>query len=129
MAKKSVIISEYIITQEDSGSIMVHKIYDNVKSSLREAADAIGFVFDTNWTTRQFGSKLCKEYGDGKQAKIGEYVIRVKPDGGIESYRVYDNTKGALREINEKYDIFSLDEYSSWTTRQFGSKLIDVLTK
>lgn len=58
MAKKSAISGEYIVTVEDSGSISVHRIYDNTIGALREIAERIGFKFDPNWTTRQFGSKL-----------------------------------------------------------------------
>ena len=126
MAKKSAISGEYIITVEDSGSIRVCKIFDNVKGSLRECAQTVGFEYDPNWTTRQFGSKLIKEYGDGKISEIGEYTITKRDSGSIESYRVYDNTKGALREIAESIG-FEFDP--NWTTRQFGSKLVDEINK
>ena len=124
MAKKSAISGEYIIQVEDSGSVVVYRIFDNVKASLREAAAVKGFEYDTEWNTRQFGKKLCKEYGDGTSATIGDYVIRVQEDGGIETYRTYENTKGALREIAEKVG-FAYD--TEWNTRQFGNKLIDAL--
>ena len=58
MAKKSAISGEYIITQEDNGSISTYRHYDNVKGALREVAEKIGFEYDPNWTTRQFGSKI-----------------------------------------------------------------------
>lgn len=126
MAKKSAISGEYIITVEDSGAIRVCKIFDNVKGSLRECAEAKGFEYDPDWTTRQFGSKLIKEFGDGNMVEIGEYTITKRDSGSIESYRVYDNTKGALREIAESIGFeFNLD----WTTRQFGSKLVDEINK
>ena len=64
MAKKSAISGEYIVTVEDSGSIRVLKIYDNVKGSLRECAEAKGFAYDPNWTTRQFGSKLIEDFDE-----------------------------------------------------------------
>lgn len=124
MAKKSAISGEYIIQVEESGSIVVFRVYDNVKGSLREMAETKGFEYDNNWNTRQFGKKLCTEFGDGKMANIGDYVVRVKEDGGIETYRTYDNIKGALREVAEKIG-FEYD--ANWTTRQFGNKLIDAL--
>lgn len=124
MAKKSAISGEYIITVEDSGSVRVCKIHDNVKGALRECAEAKGFAYDTDWTTRQFGSKLIKEFGEGNTAEIGEYTITKLGSGSIETYRVYDNTKGALREIAETNN-FEFDP--SWTTRQFGSKLVDFI--
>ena len=126
MAKKSAISGEYIITVEDSGSVKVCKIFNNVKGSLRECAETVGFDYDPNWTTQQFGSKLIKEYGDGKIAEIGEYTITKRDSGSIESYRVYDNTKGALREIAGSIG-FEFDP--EWTTRQFGSKLVDEINK
>lgn len=59
-----------------------------------------------------------------KPAISGEYMLGVLESGSIEVYRVYDNVKGALREIAEK-EGFEYDP--EWNTRQFGSKLIDFL--
>ena len=61
-----------------------------------------------------------------KSAITGEYVVTVLESGSIEVYRIYDNVKGALREIAEKEE-FEYD--ANWTTRQFGSKLIDFLNE
>lgn len=61
-----------------------------------------------------------------KSVTAGEYVLSVLDSGSIEVYRKYDNVKGALREVAEKED-FEYDP--NWTTRQFGSKLIDFLKK
>ena len=124
MAKKSAISGEYIITVEDSGTVRVCKIYDNVKGSLRECAEAQNFEYDTNWTTRQFGSKLIKEFGDGDMAEIGEYTIVKRDFGAIESYRTYANTTEAIREIAAETG-FELNEKSN--TRQNGSKLVDFI--
>lgn len=124
MAKKSAISGEYIVTVEDSGTIRVCKIYDNVKGSLRECAEAKGLEFDPNWTTRQFGAKLIKGFGDNNTAEIGEYTIAQRDNGAIEVFRVYDNTKEALREIAEATG-FAIEE--NWTTRQLGSKLVDFI--
>ena len=126
MAKKSAISGEYIVTVEDSGSIKVCKIFDNVKGSLRECAQTAAFKYDPDWTTRQFGNKLIKEYGDGNMAEIGEYMVVKRDSGSIETYRNYDNTKGALREIAESIG-FEFDP--NWNTRQFGSKLVDFINK
>lgn len=122
MAKKSAISGEYIVTVEDSGSIRVCKIHDNVKGALRECAEAKGFEYDPNWTTRQFGAKLIKEFGEGNMAEIGEYTINKLGSGSIETYRTFANTKGALREIAESIG-FEYDP--NWTTQQFGSKLVN----
>lgn len=124
--KKSAIYGEYIIQVKENGSIEVFRIYNNVKGALREVAEKSGFTYDPNWTTRQFGNKLIKEFGENKMATIGEYVITEKTDGGIEAYKTYDNIKGALREISEKSG-FTYDP--EWTTRQFGNKLIDYINQ
>ena len=59
-----------------------------------------------------------------KSAITGEYVVTVLESGSIEVYRIYDNVKGALRELAEK-EGFEYDP--KWNTRQFGSKLVDFL--
>lgn len=126
MAKKSAISGEYIITVEDSGSIRVCRIYDNVKGSLREVAALKEFEVDPKWTTQELGRKLVKEFGDGSMAEIGEYVVTRRSTGKIESYRTYDNTKGALREIAEAVGFEVNPDY---TTRQLGSKLVDFINE
>lgn len=122
MAAKSAISGEYIIQKEDSGSIVVYRIYDNTKGALREIAEEKNFQYDTNWTTRQFGNKICKEFCDGKQAVVGCYNVCVQDSGSIEVFRTYENTKVALREIAGNVG-FEFD--TNWTTQQLGSKLID----
>ena len=59
-----------------------------------------------------------------KSVIAGEYILSVLDSGSIEIYRIYDNVKGALREVTEK-EGFEYD--ANWTTRQLGSKLIDYL--
>lgn len=124
MAKKSAISGEYIITVEDSGTVRVCKIHDNVKGALRECAEAKGFEYDPNWTTRQFGAKLIKEFGENNMAEIGEYTITKLSSGTIETYRTYANTKGALREIAANVG-FEFNESSN--TRNNGAKLVDFI--
>lgn len=60
MPKKSAIYGEYLISQDDNGSISVLRKCDNVKASLRAIADAVGFSYDENWNIRQFGAKLIE---------------------------------------------------------------------
>ena len=122
MAKKSAISGEYIITQEDNGTIRVCQIFDNVKGSLREASKSVGFEYDPNWTTQQFGNKLVKEFGDGHTAEVGEYTIVKRDSGSIESYRVHGNTIAVLRKIAAEA---GLKADPKWNTRTFGSVLID----
>lgn len=122
MTKKSAVSGEYVIQIQDSGSVVVYKIYDNVKGALREISEANGFEYDNNWTTRQFGAKIIKAFGENKQANINEYYISENANGSIDVYKNYDNVKGALREISE---VIGFEYDNNWTTRQFGSKLID----
>ena len=124
MAIKSAISGEYIITQEDNGSIRICQIFDNVKDSLREASKSVGFKFDPNWNIRQFGKNLLNEYGDGSGtiANVGEYTILIRDSGSVETYRVHGNTKKALNKIAEE---ISFKPKNNWNTRIFGSKLID----
>lgn len=122
--KKSAISGEYVIQIDENSKVKVYRIFDNVKASLREAAEAVGFEYDPNWTTQQFGAKIVKAYGEGADATIGNYVITVNPNKSINSYRTYDNTKGALREIAASIG-FEYDP--NWTTQQFGSKLVDYI--
>ncbi len=124
MTKKSAVYQEYLIAQDVSGSIKVLRKFDNVKASLRAIADEVGFEYDDTWTTRQFGTKLIKEYGENGIAQIGEYGVQVLDSGSIESFQLYDNTKAALRDIAAA---IGFDYDDNWTTRQFGSKLIDAL--
>lgn len=126
MAKKSAICGEYIITVEDSGSIRVCRIYNNVIGSLREICQSQGMECDPNWNTRRLGSEVIKRFGDGNQAEVGEYTVLKRPSGSIETYRTYGNTLGALREVAEKLG-FEIDP--KWNTRTTGSKLVDFINE
>ncbi len=124
MAKKSAISGEYIITVEDSGTVRVCKIYDNVIGSLRKIAATKNFEIDPKWNTQETGRRIVKEFGDGSIAEIGEYVVTRRENGKIETYRTYANTLGALREIAAEVG-FEINEKSN--TRNNGSKLVDFI--
>ena len=52
---------DYVITINEDKSISVTlkgDLCDNTKKALREIAELVGFEYDNEWTTRQFGSKL-----------------------------------------------------------------------
>lgn len=89
---------------------------------MRECAETKGFEYDANWTTRQFGAKLIKEFGDGDMVEIGEYTIIKRSSGSIETYRTYANTIAALREIAA---MVGFEITGNLTTRQLGNKLVD----
>lgn len=124
MAQKTAISNEYVINVTETGNIEVYRNFDNVKSSLRKISVQKGFTYDPQWTTRQFGKKLIDAFGDGDHVQIGNYFVKRLASGTIESYRTYDNVKGALREVAEKVGFHYAPE---WTTRQFGNKLVDFL--
>ena len=52
-----------------------------------------------------------------KSVIAGEYILSVLDSGSIEVYRIYDNVKGALREIAEKegfeYDMMPIGQLAS----------------
>jgi len=124
--KKSATSGEYLIGIMENNSVVVYRNYDNVKGALREIAEQENFQYDNNWTTRQFGAKVCKEFGDGKMAVVGCYTVRILESGSVDVFRTYENTKGALREISEEAG-FDFDQ--NWTTHQLGSKLVDFINK
>lgn len=124
MAKKSAISGEYIITVEDSGSIRVCRIFDNVIASLRECAKAVGFQYDPKWDTQQFGAKLIKEYGEGNLAEIGEYTISRDSSGHIDSYQVFGNTLRVLKKIAGEHQMPLVE---TWNTRALGNRLVDFI--
>jgi len=126
MSKKSAISGEYIITVEDSGTVRVCKIYDNVLGSLREIAATLNIEIDPKWNTQHTGRYIVNEFGDGKMAEVGEYVVTRRESGKIETYRTYANTLGALREIAAQVG-FEINEKSN--TRQNGSKLVDFINQ
>lgn len=126
-AKKSAISGEYIITVKANNSVEVFRIYDNVRASLREAAQTVGFQYDPDWNTRRFGLTLVKAYGQGtRQATIGEYTIAIRPSGTVETYRIYGNTISALREIAGNV---GFNYEPTWNTQTFGSKLVDFINE
>lgn len=124
MAKKSAITGEYIITVEDSGAIRVCQIYDNVIESLRQCAKEVGFKYDADWNTRQFGKKIIDSYGSGNIAEIGEYTISRTDSGHVDTYRVFGNTIAILRKIASSV---GLKPQSTWNTRYLGAKLVDFI--
>lgn len=68
--------------------------------------------------------------GDYKKSAVsGGYTIGITAENKVvvsKGGAVCDNAKGALREISEKVG-FKFE--NSWTTQQFGSKLVDFINK
>lgn len=60
MAKEKATYQNHTITIEPNGSIKVvcdDIVCKNAVGALRDIADAVGFQYDDNWNTRQFGKK------------------------------------------------------------------------
>ena len=61
MAKEKATYQNHTITIEPNGSIKVvcdDIVCKNAVGALRDIADAVGFQYDDNWNTRQFGKKM-----------------------------------------------------------------------
>ena len=57
-------------------------------------------------------------------ATTEEYIVVRYDDDSIGVYNRYGNTKGVLREIAE---VQGFEYDPTWTTRQFGKKLVDAV--
>lgn len=130
--RKSCIAGEFVIERAESETITVYKIYDNTLGGLREAAAIAGFEINEKSNTRNNGAQLIKFVNekagidDKNRCTVGEFSIEKLPSGTISIYKIYANTKGGLREAAEAVN-FEYD--TKWTTRQFGSKLIDFVNE
>lgn len=61
VVKKQAVYGAYAIRMNDNDSVEIEhngEICENVKSTIREISDEVGFVPDVNWTGRQTVSKL-----------------------------------------------------------------------
>lgn len=123
-SKASAIFGEYIINVKQDDKVEVFRIYDNVRESLRECAEAVGFKYDPNWNTRVFGRTMLRAYGGDKQATVGNFTIVEQASGSIETYRTYGDIKGALGEIAAKAG-FTLDPALDVTTA--GTRLVEFI--
>lgn len=127
MADKYVRYENFVIKQKENKSIVVFKEYDNTIEALRTIAGELGFEYDPKWTTRQFGSKLVKEFGNEEGYVFsGNNGVQILASGSIDAYSWYENTKEGLRTIATKC---GFKEDPKWNTQQFGAKLMDFLNK
>ena len=124
MAKKSVIIGEYVVTIEDTGTVSVSQIYKSTMQAMREMAALKGMEVPSNWNNHYLGKKLLDTYcGPGAQSGvIGEYSIERQPNGHIDVIRTFSNTKASLRLIS---DLIGYKYENKWDTRTLGNKLVE----
>jgi len=128
MAKKSEIIGEFIITEDDSGSFSVSRIADSTMSVLTKIwkENGKGEVPKT-WNTQNLGRHILNDIcGGAKEAAIGDYTIERESNNRINVLRTYSNTKEGLRECAES---IGMPYEEAWNTRQFGRTLIDFFQK
>ncbi len=126
--KNQVKIGEYAIAEDENGSFHVMKIFDNTKGALRDISEQIGFEYDGNWTTRQFGAKLINELNGQKSPSTGvvyavcsPYMVYRNNNGSIVVFKHYQNTIEGLREAAKTIGV----EYDDKpTTRQLGTRII-----
>ncbi len=62
-------IGEYAIERKDNNRINVIRTYTVTKDGLRDCADSIGFPYEKEWTTQQFGRKLIDYFNIGKESE------------------------------------------------------------
>ena len=78
---------EYVINKNDDGSYTISingVVQENAKAAMRQIAEAIGFDYDPNWTTRQFGSKLAAILGGNNiSASVSSKETTPSPDDDI----------------------------------------------
>ena len=58
-----------------------------------------------------------------KSVIAGEYILSVLDSGSIEVYRIYDNVKGALREIAEKENALIIGRCADYILRNNKKRL------
>ncbi len=66
---KEATIGEYTIEREANNRINLIRTYKVTKDGLRDCAESIGFPYEKEWTTQQFGRKLIDYFTVGKESK------------------------------------------------------------
>lgn len=124
MARKTAFPGGFSVTIGDSGTVRVGRLCDDAMGPLREIAASENLAAAPEWDALRLGKRIVDDLGDGNRAEVGAYTVVRDAESGMRVYRVCDNTKEALRALSAEVG-FSFD--SGWTTRQFGSKLVNFL--
>lgn len=117
---KSIIAGEYILQIADNGHVDVVRVFRNAYQTMKNIAAENNFEVEEKWNTQTLGSKLVKQFGDGKTAKVKDIIINKMDSGKIEIYQECKNTIEALRTIAKQMN-FEYDE--NWNTQTFGAKM------
>jgi hypothetical protein len=121
---KSIIAGEYLLQIADSGHVDVVRVFRNAYQTMKDIAAENNFEVEEKWNTQTLGSKLVKQFGDGKIAKFKDIIINKTDSGKIEIYQECKNTVATLRAIAQQMG-FEYDD--NWNTRSFGAKLLAFL--
>lgn len=70
-------VGEYEIQRDPNNRINVIRTYSVAKGGLKDCADSIGFPYETEWPTRQFGQKLL--YFVQKKAEMLK-ILNLQPE-------------------------------------------------
>lgn len=117
---KSIIAGEYILQIADNGHVDVVRVFRNAYKTMTDIAAENNFEVEEKWNTQTLGSKLVKQFGDGKTAKFKDITINKMESGKIEIFQECKNTIEALRAIAKQMG-FEYDD--NWNTQTFGAKL------
>ncbi len=96
-------IGEYHLERRDDGHIDVYQEYSNTKGALREISELIGFEYDKEWGTQQFGANIVKFAEENGPFKIKKGAARAEApvaDAAINS--------DALNAVKD-YDLFNIE--------------------
>jgi len=117
---KSIIAGEYILQIADNGHVDVVRVFRNAYKTMTDIAAENNFEVEEKWNTQTLGSKLVKQFGDGKTAKFKDITINKMESGKIEIFQECKNTIEALRTIAKQMN-FEYDD--NWNTQTFGAKM------
>lgn len=128
MAKRSVIAGEYIIEIAEKGHVDVLRIFSNAYATMKGIAESKNFFIDPTWNTRQLGSHLVKEFGDGRVAKFNDIIVKRLPNDSIEVIQetAEGKTKDTLQNIAKQVG-YEFDP--KWNTQTLGAKLTQYLVE
>lgn len=117
---KSIIAGEYILQIADNGHVDVVRVFRNAYQTMKDIAAENNFEVEEKWNTQTLGSKLVKQFGDGKTAKFKDITINKMDSGKIEIFQECKNTIDALRTIAKQMN-YEYDD--NWNTQTFGAKM------
>lgn len=114
----------FVITKNSDGSYSVvidGKICPNSKEGMRIIAEALGFDYDHNWTTHQFGSKLSK-FIETIKAPMAVTPDEKEFEIEDEEFEDAEDPIGEYEYDNVSYDIFSDCAFAQYLVEDAASE-------